>query len=192
MAFLTRKRLATLTTVICVLLTAVIVGLSVLHGASRHVPEFYARAIQADRGAQRDASAVMLRKTAALVSDVGNEEQWKSLFTSDEINGWLAVDLVENHPHALPSTIADPRVQIEPNRSDQESQDITVDVREDVGDEECPEHEVGIPSVSVRRVGFRALHPFHSSDSDSRKSLNVRFRDRPRECTANVRSGRHR
>ena len=80
------------------------------------MPEFYDRAIQADPVAQQDASDTMLRKTAAFVSDVGNEDEWKSLFTEDEINGWLAVDLVENHRDALPSAVTDPRVSIQPDR----------------------------------------------------------------------------
>ena len=40
---------------------------------------------------------------------------WEIRFTADEINGWLAVDLVKNHPNALPPTLKDPRVSIDPN-----------------------------------------------------------------------------
>jgi hypothetical protein len=108
--------LAILTTVLCLVLLLAGGGLLILYRASQHVPEFYGRATRADRAAQKDASEMMLRKAAAFVSDVGKEEQWKSLFTEDEINGWLAVDLVENHPEALPASVADPRVSIEPDR----------------------------------------------------------------------------
>ena len=111
-----RKRLAILTIVLCLVLLLAVGGLFTLHRASQHVPEFYDRAIQADPATQKDASDKMLQKAAALVSDVGNEAEWKSLFTEDEINGWLAVDLAENHPDALPSSVTDPRVSIKPDR----------------------------------------------------------------------------
>ena len=94
------------------------------------MPEFYGPAIQADPAAQEDASDKMLQKAAALVSDVGNEDEWKSLFTEDEINGWLAVDLVENHPDALPPSVTDPRVSIEPDR-------LTLACRYDRGGWKC-------------------------------------------------------
>ena len=125
-----RKRLAIPTIVLCVVLLLVGGGLFTLHRASQHVPEFYGPAIQADPAAQKDASDKMLQKATALVSDVGNEDQWKSLFTEDEINGWLAVDLVENHPDALPSSVADPRVSIESDR-------LTLACRYNRGDWKC-------------------------------------------------------
>jgi len=111
-----RKRLAIPAIVLCLVLLLVGGGLLILHRASQHVPEFYGQAIRADPAAQRDASEMMLRKAAAFVSDVGKEDEWKSLFTEEEINGWLAVDLVENHPDALPASVADPRVSIKPDR----------------------------------------------------------------------------
>ena len=125
-----RRRLAILTIIPCLVLLAVGGGLLALHRASQHVPEFYGRAIQADPTAQKVASDTMLRKAAALVSDVGNEDEWKSLFSEDEINGWLAVDLVENHPDALPPSVTDPRVSIEPDR-------LTLACRYDWGDWKC-------------------------------------------------------
>ena len=125
-----RKRLAILTTVLCLALLVVGGGLFTLHRASQYVPEFYGPAIQADPADQEDASDKMLQKAAALVSDVGNEDEWKSLFTEDEINGWLAVDLVENHPDALPPSVTDPRVSIEPDR-------LTLACRYDRGGWKC-------------------------------------------------------
>lgn len=82
--------------------------------ASQVVPDFYAQALRAAPEAQRIASDTMLQKTAALASDVRKQGRWEALFTEDEINGWLAVDLHENHPGSLPPGIADPRVVITP------------------------------------------------------------------------------
>jgi hypothetical protein len=111
-----RKRLAIPTIVLCLVFLVVGGGLLTLHRALQYVPDFYGPAIQSDPAVQKDASDKMLRKAAAFVSDVGNEDEWKTLFTEDEINGWMAVDLVENHPDALPSSVTDPRVSIEPDR----------------------------------------------------------------------------
>ncbi len=51
---------------------------------------------------------------------------WHVVITAEEINGWLAVDLRKNHPNALPASVHDPRVVIEPN-------EVTVACRYDRG-----------------------------------------------------------
>ncbi len=84
--------------------------------ASQTVPEFYTRALQADPAEQRKASDTMLQKSTLLVSDVRKSGRWEALFTEEEINGWLAVDLKENHAGALPAAVADPRVVIAPGQ----------------------------------------------------------------------------
>ncbi len=82
--------------------------------ASQQVPEFYRLALEVDPAVQKVGSDQMLQRTTALVSDVKKPGRWQALFTEEQINGWLAVDLVKNHSRALPSTISDPRVSIEP------------------------------------------------------------------------------
>ncbi|MGI6419630.1 MAG: hypothetical protein ACOX1P_28670 [Thermoguttaceae bacterium] len=82
--------------------------------ASQVVPDFYAEALRSAPEAQRIASETMLQKTAALASDVRKQGRWEALFTEEEINGWLAVDLRENHAESLPPGMADPRVVISP------------------------------------------------------------------------------
>jgi hypothetical protein len=109
-----KSKLRTALWVLIVFLVIAAVGVIALYLASRHVPEFYARALEADPVAQREASDVMLQQTAALASDVKKPGRWQALFTAEQINGWLAVDLPENHPDALPRGIEDPRVAITP------------------------------------------------------------------------------
>ena len=84
-----------------------------LYLASQHVPEFYGQALKADRRESRKASDEMLQRTAALASDLRKLGRWQAVFTEAQLNGWLAVDRVENHPAALPAEIVDPRVHIE-------------------------------------------------------------------------------
>jgi hypothetical protein len=81
--------------------------------ASREVPPFYSAALAQSSTNVHQASDALLRQTAALVSDFRRAGQWKALFTTEQINGWLADDLLHNHPTLLPSTISDPRVAIE-------------------------------------------------------------------------------
>ena len=43
---------------------------------------------------------------------------WQVTFTTEQVNGWLAVDREENYPHSLPQSIKDPRVVIRPGEID--------------------------------------------------------------------------
>jgi hypothetical protein len=91
-------------------------GAYLLYRASQDVPEFYEKALQADPQRQREASDEMVQRAAALASDVNKQGDWQTVFTAEQINGWLAVDMVENHPDLLPSSLSDPRVAIEPEQ----------------------------------------------------------------------------
>jgi hypothetical protein len=97
-----------------VVLVLIVGGLFLLYRATQHVPEFYRQAIAVDPAVQEKASDQMLRQATALASDVKKPGHWEAVFTAEQINGWLAVDLVRNHPDALPSSLRDPRVAIEP------------------------------------------------------------------------------
>jgi hypothetical protein len=81
----------------------------------RHQPRFYAQALAVDARRQRDASDAFLRQAAELASAPSREGAWTIAFTEDQINGWLAVDLEENHPAALPKECSEPRVDLAPD-----------------------------------------------------------------------------
>ena len=110
------QRKLRITIVGCGVLLLVVVALVVLYRGAQQVPRLYREAIRIDPAELREASDQMLSQAAALVSDVKKKGQWQALFTARQINGWLAVDLVENHPDALPQSISDPRVAIRPDR----------------------------------------------------------------------------
>ena len=80
--------------------------------AYQHVPDFYSDALTAKPEEQREASQELSSRVTMLYSDAQREGDWKALFTQDQINGWLAVDLVEKHGDLLPPTIQDPRIEI--------------------------------------------------------------------------------
>ena len=96
------------------LLLVAAIGLFALYVASQRVPEFYAEALRADPRAQKEDSDRMLQQATALASDVQRPGAWRVLFTEEQINGWLAVDLPANHPGALPPALREPRVTITP------------------------------------------------------------------------------
>jgi hypothetical protein len=84
--------------------------------AVRHVPRFYEEAGKLPPEARRKGSDEMVRRSAALASDANRRGRWQQIFTADQINGWLAVDLVENYPKLLPPELRDPRVAIHPEQ----------------------------------------------------------------------------
>lgn len=90
-------------------------GLAAVYLALRHVPAFYQRAMVVDRATLERGSDELLKRTAALASDLKREGRWEMLLTAEQINGFLAVELPRNHPEALPPELHDPRVAIEPD-----------------------------------------------------------------------------
>ncbi|HUY36109.1 MAG TPA: hypothetical protein VMV69_25445 [Pirellulales bacterium] len=82
--------------------------------AATRVPHFYRESLKLHPEAQQVASDQLLETATALASNVRKEGRWQALFTSEQINGWLAVDLARNFPDTLPPGVVDPRVQIRP------------------------------------------------------------------------------
>lgn len=83
--------------------------------AAHRVPPFYAAAVAVPVDSQREASDRLLQSAAALASNVQKEGHWQAIFTTDEINGWLATQLDETFPGLLPDYVADPRVTVGPD-----------------------------------------------------------------------------
>ena len=63
----------------------------------------------------RAASEQMTRRAAALAGDLQKEGRWQAVFTADQVNGWLAVELGKR-PEMLPGAVRDPRVAIQPQQ----------------------------------------------------------------------------
>jgi hypothetical protein len=92
-----------------------IVGGLVAYRAARHVPEFYRQAMAVSLQDHAAAADKMVRQATGLASDVQKEGRWTAAFTAEEINGWLAVELVKGHRELLPPNFSDPRVAITPD-----------------------------------------------------------------------------
>ena len=98
-----------------VLLLAVGAGVW-LFVAIHQVPRFYDAAVKVEPARRKQGSDEMLRRSARLISDAKKSGGWQAVFGEDQINGWLAVDLVQNHSKLLPPSIHDPRVAIHAGR----------------------------------------------------------------------------
>lgn len=97
----------------CLVLAAAAIGLY-LRQAVREVPAFYQQALAAPTARQEDASQELLAAATALANNVRRAGSWQAIFTAEQINGWLAVDLPENHRDLLPPGVSEPRVQLRP------------------------------------------------------------------------------
>lgn len=93
-------------------LAAVVLVVAVVTISTRHVPEFYAEAITAEPQVERQANDQMLERATTLNNDIRKRGRWQALFTAEQINGWLSVDLEENHPELLAEGFSEPRIQI--------------------------------------------------------------------------------
>jgi uncharacterized protein YpmS len=98
------------------LLGLLVAGLLLIwaYHSSQQAPEFYRQALKIEPAKAADRSDRMLQRATALASELKEKPKWQAIFTADEINGWLAVDLVKNHARSLPPDLHDPRVRIAP------------------------------------------------------------------------------
>ncbi|HEY1785860.1 MAG TPA: hypothetical protein VGG30_09940, partial [Pirellulales bacterium] len=51
-----------------------------------------------------------LQQVAALATNLQSPGVWQAIFSADQINGWLAVDLTRNYADVLPAEIRNPRI----------------------------------------------------------------------------------
>jgi hypothetical protein len=80
--------------------------------AAQQVRPFYKQALAIEPEALERGSRELESRATALYSDARQQGQWQALFTSEQINGWLATQLAANQDSELPTNIRDPRVAI--------------------------------------------------------------------------------
>ncbi|MEX2139419.1 MAG: hypothetical protein WD894_09170 [Pirellulales bacterium] len=100
---------------VLLVLIALVVGGVWLYRSLVYVPEFYSQALAVGAPELQQSNREMLQRTAALNNDLKRIGEWQALFTDQQINGWLAVDVPKNHPDLLPPEVENPRLRITPD-----------------------------------------------------------------------------
>jgi hypothetical protein len=98
--------------VVTLIAMAVAAMLWMAHRGIRHVRPFYREALDSKPIELQQASRELKTQAGALYSDAQHTGDWCAVFTADQLNGWLAVELAQNHPELLPATIRDPRLAV--------------------------------------------------------------------------------
>ncbi|MDR3638077.1 MAG: hypothetical protein P4L84_30005 [Isosphaeraceae bacterium] len=79
-------------------------------------PQFYRTMNKLPR-AQREAEAKrFVAQSLQLSNNIRNEPVWEAVFSDEEVNAWLAEDLVTQFADQLPPEVHDPRVAFETDR----------------------------------------------------------------------------
>jgi hypothetical protein len=93
----------------------IVAGLALSAGgwmALGHTPQFYHDALAIDPATQAAASNEMFNRAQRLVKKARDPGDWQAQFTAEQINGYLAVDLVKQFPGLATPEIRDPRIEL--------------------------------------------------------------------------------
>jgi hypothetical protein len=80
--------------------------------AAAYVPERYVALLEGDPALQAKASTEMFNRSQRLINKTKKLGKWSEVFTAEQINGYLAVDLKKQFGHIMSGDIKDPRVHI--------------------------------------------------------------------------------
>lgn len=83
--------------------------------ALRHVPAGYQELVTPDPTRAVQSSNEMVRRSLDLRNSLARGGPWQACFSAEHLNGWFAVDMLQNHPGLLPTGWSEPRVQITPD-----------------------------------------------------------------------------
>ncbi|BBO32154.1 hypothetical protein [Lacipirellula parvula] len=91
-------------------LAVLLVVAGALYWAAQAVDPFYAAATQAKPAELKEAGEQLENRVADLTDQAETTGRWESVFSDEEVNGWLATVLREKYPTLLPPEVVDPRV----------------------------------------------------------------------------------
>lgn len=78
-----------------------------------HEPEFYRAMIKIPRDQRAAKAKRFVANSLQLRNDICNEPIWEAVFTDQEVNAWLAEDLVTHFADQLPPEVHEPRLMFE-------------------------------------------------------------------------------
>ncbi len=79
-------------------------------------PSFYRDLVAIPPKVREEQAKNFVAHSLQLRNDIHNEPNWEAIFSDEEVNAWLARDLVEHFADQLPPEVKDPRVAFEDNR----------------------------------------------------------------------------
>lgn len=79
-------------------------------------PEFYRRVAEIAPERRRTEAKKFLAQSLQLRNDVDNEPRWEAVFTDEQVNSWLAEDLVKQFSDQIPHGVHEPRILFELDR----------------------------------------------------------------------------
>jgi hypothetical protein len=81
-----------------------------------HEPEFYQSMLRLSPSQRQAGAKRFVAQSLQLSNDIHNEPTWEAVFTDQEVNAWLAEDLVTHFADQIPPGVHEPRVMFEMNR----------------------------------------------------------------------------
>jgi hypothetical protein len=82
-----------------------------------HEPTFYRALVARVPREQREAKAKhFVASSLQLRNDISNERDWQAVFSDQEVNAWLAEDLITHFADQIPPEVHEPRVAFGPDR----------------------------------------------------------------------------
>jgi hypothetical protein len=81
-----------------------------------HQPRFYRAMVHVPRAQVQAEAKSFVAHSLQLRNDIVNEPTWEAVFTDQEVNAWLAEDLVTHFADLLPPGIREPRFVCEVDR----------------------------------------------------------------------------
>ena len=79
-------------------------------------PSYYRAMVQLSQDQRERKAKHFVAQSLQLRNDICNEPSWEAIFSDQEVNAWLAEDLVTHFADQLPPEVHDPRVLFELNR----------------------------------------------------------------------------
>jgi hypothetical protein len=109
------RRAVIITSIVAIVLAAGGLALWSGYRASQHVPAFYEAAIALKPSQQTAARDAFVAQATALAGDLQSDGRWQTLFTAEQINAWLAIELSSDYPDLLSTQLHDPRISLDKN-----------------------------------------------------------------------------
>jgi len=82
-----------------------------------HEPTFYRALVAHVPRDQREAKAKhFVASSLQLRNDISNEHDWQAVFSDQEVNAWLAEDLITHFAELIPAEVHEPRVAFNADR----------------------------------------------------------------------------